>query len=164
MEVGSPGSVKGAYAIWLRTLEIAERTLQYEQVLYGNLSVPPLFVELVVLAAARFWTADELWAVHRDRASDLGLGADLIAAIAEQRMPSGASADEALVYAFAGELLTQGRVHDDTFAPSVSRFGYQTVVELVGVAGFYSMVALTLNAFETLPAHGRTSLPRFPRA
>jgi 4-carboxymuconolactone decarboxylase len=49
-----------------------------------------------------------------------------------------------------------------TFAPSVSRFGYQTVIELVGVAGFYSMVALTLNAFEAMPARGRTSLPRFP--
>ena len=62
---------KGAYATWLRTPEIAERALQYEQVLYGNLSVPPSFVELVVLVVARFWTADELWGVHRDR--DAGL-------------------------------------------------------------------------------------------
>jgi alkylhydroperoxidase family enzyme len=55
-------------------------------------------------------------------------------------------------------------LHDDIFAQSVSRFGYQMVVELVGVAGFYSMVALTLNAFEALPARGRTTLPRFPRS
>jgi 4-carboxymuconolactone decarboxylase len=130
LEGGSPGSVQGAYATWLRTPEIAGRALQYEQVLYGNLSVPQSFVELVVLVVARFWTADELWAVHRDRGADAGLGADLIAAIAEHRMPSGASADQALVQAFASELLTQGRVHDDTFAQSVSRFGYQMVVEL----------------------------------
>jgi 4-carboxymuconolactone decarboxylase len=77
-------------------------------------------------------------------------------------MPSFASEDEAIVHAFAGGLLAQGRVHDDTFEQSVSRFGYQTVIELVGVAGFYSMVALTLNAFESIPARGRTSLPRFP--
>ena len=76
---------------------------------------------------------------------DAGLSADLIAAIAEQHTPRGASADEALVHAFASELLTQGRVGDDTFALAVARFGYQTVVELVGVAGFYSMVALTLQ-------------------
>jgi 4-carboxymuconolactone decarboxylase len=164
LEGGSPGSVKGAYATWLRTPEIAERALQYEQVLYGNLSVPPSFVELVVLVVARFWTADELWAVHRDRGADAGLGADLIVAIAEHRMPCGASADHALVQAFASALLTQGRIHDDIFVQSVSRFGYQMVVELVGVAGFYSMVALTLNAFEALPARGHTTLPRFPRS
>jgi len=164
LEGGSPGRVKGAYATWLRTPEIAEHVLQYEQVLYGNLSVPPSFVELVVLVVARFWTADELWAVHRDRGADAGLGADLMAAVAEHRRPRGTSADHALVQAFASALLTQRRMHDDILAQSVSRFGYQRVVELVGVAGFYSIVALTLNAFEALPARGRTALPRFPRS
>ena len=77
LEVGSPGRVHGAYAIWLRTPAIAERALQYEQVLYGNLAVPLLFRELVVLVAARFWTADALWTEHRDRALDAGLSADL---------------------------------------------------------------------------------------
>ena len=45
--------VTGAYAIWLRTPEIAERAFQYEQVLYGNLAVPLPFIELVVLVAVR---------------------------------------------------------------------------------------------------------------
>jgi len=154
LEVGSPGSVKGAYTIWLRMPEIAERALQYEQVLYSNLAVSLPFIELVVLVAARFWTADALWTEHRDRALDAGLSADLIAAITEHRTPRGTSADEALVHAFASALLTQGRVGDDTFALAVARFGYRTVVELVGVAGFYSMVALTLNAFAATPARG----------
>jgi 4-carboxymuconolactone decarboxylase len=61
---GSPGSVTGAYAIWWRTPEVAERALQYEQVLYDNLAVPLPFRELVVLVAARFWTADTLWTEH----------------------------------------------------------------------------------------------------
>jgi 4-carboxymuconolactone decarboxylase len=154
LEVGSPGSVIGAYAIWRRTPAIAERALQYEQVLYSNLAVPLPFIELVVLVAARFWTSDALWTGHRDWALDAGLSADLIAAIAEQHTPRGASADEALVQAFASELLTQGRVGDDTFALAVARFGYRTVVELVGVAGFYSMVALTCNALAAPPARG----------
>lgn len=154
LEVGSPGSVKGAYAIWLRTPEIAERALQYEQVLYSNLAVPLPLIELVVLVAARFWTSDALWTGYRDWALDAGLSVDLIAAIAEQHTPRGASADEALVQAFASELLTQGRVGDDTFVLAVARFGYRTVVELVGVAGFYSMVALTCNALTAPPARG----------
>ena len=151
---GSPGSVTDASAIWRRTPAIAEHALQYEQVLYDNLAVPLPFRELVVLVTVRFWTADTLWTEHQDRALDAGLSADLIAAVAEHRTPPGASADEALVHAFASELLTQRRVDDDTFALVVARFGYQTVVELVGVAGFYSMVALTCNAFAAPPARG----------
>jgi hypothetical protein len=38
--------------------------------------------------------------------------------------------------------------------------GYQRVIELVAVVGFYSMVALTLNAFESTPARDQHALPR----
>jgi len=161
LERGNPVRVKGAYAIWLRTTEIAERTLHYEQTLHRNLSVPQPLIALAVLVAARFWTADELWAVYRELASDAGIGADVISAIAENRIPSFASEDETIVHAFANQLLAQGRVSDDTFTLSVTRFGYQMVIELVGVTGFYSLMALTLNAFESAPARAQMSLPRF---
>lgn len=161
LEMGSPLRVKSAYAIWLRTTEIAERALHYEQTLQRNLSLPQSLIALAVLVAARFWTADDLWAVYRELASDAGIGADVISAIAENRMPSFASEDESIVHAFANQLLAQGRVSDDTFNLSVTRFGYQMVIELVGVTGFYSLVALTLNAFESTSAHAQMSLPRF---
>jgi 4-carboxymuconolactone decarboxylase len=65
-------------------------------------------------------------------ASDAGIGAEVISAITENRMPSFASEDESITYAFANELLAQGRVSDDTFNRSVARFGYQMVIEIVG--------------------------------
>ena len=58
-------------------------------------------------------------------------------------MPSFASEDESIIHSFANQLLAQGRVSDDTFHLSVTRFGYQMVIEIVGVTGFYSLVALT---------------------
>jgi len=110
---------------------------------------------------ARFWTTDELWAVYHALALNFGVGADVISAIAEIRVPSFASEDETIVHAFASQLLVQGRVSDDIFNLAVKRFGYQMVIELVGVTGFYSLVALTLNAFEASPAHAQLSLSRF---
>ena len=161
LETGSPARVKGAYAIWLRTPEIAERAMRYEQTLHESLSLPASFIALPVLVAARFWAADGLWAVSRELASDAGIDAEVISAIAENRRPSFASEDESIVYAFATQLLAQGRVSDDVFNRSAARFGYQMVVELVGVTGFYSLAALTLNAFEATSANESMSLPRF---
>jgi 4-carboxymuconolactone decarboxylase len=160
LEMGSPVRVKGAYAIWLRTTEIAECMWHYEQTLHRHLALPQPLIALAVLVAARFWTANDLWAVYYALASDVGLGADVISAIAENRMPSFASEDETIVHAFASQLLAQGRVSDETFNRSVTRLGYQMVVELVGVTGFYSLVALTLNAFESAPARAHMLLPR----
>jgi 4-carboxymuconolactone decarboxylase len=160
LEVESPGRVRGVYAIWLRRPEIADRAFQYEQVLHGTLSIPKSLLELAVLVTARFWTADELWAAHRGLAADTGIEAAVIAAIADNRVPRCSGEDEAVVHAFANELLTQGRVTDNTLAQSVRRFGYQRVIELVAVVGFYSMVALTLNAFESTPARDQKTLPR----
>jgi 4-carboxymuconolactone decarboxylase len=160
LEMESPGRVKDVYAIWLRKPEIADRAFQYEQVLYGKLSMSKPLIELAVLVTARFWTADELWAVHRGLAADAGIEAAVIAAIAENRLPRFSSEDEAIAHVFANELITQGRVTDDTFAQSVRRFGYQGVIELVAVVGFYSMVALTLNAFEATPARDQNALSR----
>ena len=161
VKMASPVRVKGAYAIWLRTTEIAERALHYEQTLHTKLSLPQPLIALAVLVAARFWTADDLWDVYRKLASNAGIGADVISAIAKNRGPSFASEDETIVHAFASQLLAQGRVSDDTFNRSVTRFGYQMVIELVGVTGFYSWVALTLNAFESASAQAQQSLARF---
>ena len=160
LEMGGPVHVKGAYAIWLRTTEIAEHAWRYEQTLHRNLSLSQSLIALAVLVAARFWTADDLWAVYRELASDVGIGAEVISAIAENRMPSFANEDESIIHAFANELLAQGRVSDDTFNLLVTRLGYQMVIELVGVTGFYSLVALTLNAFESTSARAKMLLPR----
>ena len=72
--------------------------------------------------------------------------------------PSFADADDALIYAFATELYDAKRVSDATYAKTVERFGHEVVINLVGLLGYYALVAMTLNVFG-MRAQGQDSLP-----
>jgi 4-carboxymuconolactone decarboxylase len=72
--------------------------------------------------------------------------------------------DEALLYDFCQELHTRRSVSDDTYARAVSAFGEQGVMDVVGLSGYYTMLAMVLNTARTpLPAGRQPELPLFPR-
>ena len=49
---------------------------------------------------------------------------------------------------YAGELNRHNSVSDATYAQALERLGERTVVELTALVGYYTMVAMTLNAHE----------------
>ena len=53
--------------------------------------------------------------------------------------------DEAVVYDFCHELLETRQVSDATFKAAVDKFGERGVVDLMGVMGYYHLVAMALN-------------------
>jgi 4-carboxymuconolactone decarboxylase len=63
-----------------------------------------------------------------------------------------------LIHDFASELYDTQRVSDATYAKAVERFGHQVVINLVGLLGYYALVAMTLNVFD-MRAAGQDSLP-----
>ena len=115
--------------------------------------------ELAILVVARRWSAHYEWATHAVEAARAGLPDDVIAAIAARRTPALAEGVEQAVYDVAAELVADGVVADATFARADAAVGRQGLVELVGLVGYYTMVAMTLNAFEVpVPADA----PRLP--
>ena len=68
--------------------------------------------------------------------------------------------DDALIFDFATQLYETKRVADSMYENAVTRFGHVKVVNLVGLLGYYAMVAMTLNIFG-MRAEGQTELP-FP--
>jgi 4-carboxymuconolactone decarboxylase len=59
-------------------------------------------------------------------------------------------------------LLRDGRVDDETYASASQLLGTPGVVDLVGLVGYYCLIALTLNAHEVavpadaeIPWHGQ---------
>jgi 4-carboxymuconolactone decarboxylase len=82
-----------------------------------------------------------------------GVDPAIIEAIAKRREPNFPDPKAKLVNDYAKTLLATGRVPDALYAAAVEVLDEQGVVELVGILGYYSLVALTLNAFEIeLPA------------
>ena len=118
--------------------------------------------ELVILLTARRWTQDYEWYVHAPIAASAGIGADVIAAIRDGRRPARLSEDEAIVYDFTTELQDTRRVSDSTFARADARFGKPGVVDLAAISGYYTFLAMELNAARyPIPKDG-TPLPRLP--
>ncbi|MGU3465997.1 carboxymuconolactone decarboxylase family protein [Methylobacterium sp. C33D] len=118
--------------------------------------------ELVILMTARRWTQDYEWYVHAPIAEKAGISADIIAAIRDGRRPARMSDDETLVYEFTAELQDTKRVSDATFARAEARFGKPGVVDLAAISGYYTFLAMELNAARyPIPADGKP-LPRMP--
>ena len=68
------------------------------------------------------------------------------------------TAEQAIVYDFATELNQQRQVSDATFARAEKQFGKQGVVDLAGICGYYTLLAMELNMAQypvpALPAGG----------
>ena len=64
------------------------------------------------------------------------------------------------MFEFSSTLLEQHGVPDPIYRAAVAALGEQATVELIGVLGYYTLVAMTLNTFEIEPpANGVTPLP-----
>ena len=121
--------------------------------------------ELAILVTAREWTQDYEWYVHYPIALKAGIKKELADSIALGRTPVGMSEDEALVYQFAWELNRNKRVTDEACARVEARFGKQGAVDLAGICGYYTFLAMELNMARYPVPGGGKLLPRLgPRS
>jgi 4-carboxymuconolactone decarboxylase len=119
--------------------------------------------ELVILLVAREWTQDYEWHVHHPIALQAGIKPAIADAIAQGRRPQGMSDDEDIVYEFSMELQRSKRVSDATYARAEKRFGKQGVIDLTGVIGYYTLLAMEMNMAQYEPPKGYKPLQRFPK-
>ena len=127
-------------------------------------SIGTTLSELAILVTAREWTQDYEWYVHQPIAVKAGIRQEICDAIADGRRPGGMREDEEIVYDFAIELLRNKRVSDRTFDRADKRFGKKGVVDLTGIVGYYTFLAMQLNAAQYVPPAAAKQLPRFPEA
>ena len=101
------------------------------------------------LVGSRALDAPYEWAAWVNWALEAGVAQDTVDAIREGRTPHNLTAEEALIADFCTQLITGNhRVSDTTFKAALDRFGAQGLVELVVTLGYFTMIALPLNAFE----------------
>jgi 4-carboxymuconolactone decarboxylase len=141
--------VFGPFAVMLRSPEVMLRASAMGDYMRYRTVLPPRLNELVILITARHWTQQFEWHVHQPAALKAGLPADLVNAVAEGRRPDGMAEEEAIVHDFAIELLRSQNVSDAVYARAVTRFGEQGVIDMVGVAGYYSFLSMMMNTART---------------
>ena len=155
---GPRGGLAGPFAAWLRSPELADRFQRVGEYVRFHSSIPHRLNELAILVTARAWRAQFEWWAHYQIALKAGLDRRIADTIAEGRRPEGMSEDERVVYEFCTELQRDREVSDATFAAAKARFGEQGVVDLVGVTGYYTAVAMTLNV-SRVPVPEGTDVP-----
>jgi 4-carboxymuconolactone decarboxylase len=118
--------------------------------------------EFIILLTAREWASDYEWYVHHPIALKAGLKPEIADAIAQGRRPDGMSEEEDAVYSFVTEIMRNKRVSDASYERIVKLFGEKGVIDITGVVGFYTTLAMVMNTTRhELPQDGKR-LPRFP--
>ena len=132
---------------------------------YLNKSVlGPHLTEFAILFGARRWTNNWEWNAHAPAAATAGVKPEVIAALAEGRRPDGMSEDEAIVYELCAELQSNQSVSDPTYARALAKFGEPGVVEIASIQGYYTYLAMVMNAARVgVQPNTKPPLERFPR-
>jgi 4-carboxymuconolactone decarboxylase len=145
---GIRGRVPAPMIAWIRNPELAARGQTLGELLRYRTSLEPRLSELAILVCARHWTSHHEWTAHRREGLKAGMDPAVIAAIAARRRPALRDAPEQAVYDVSATLLATGRVPGPLYGRGLEALGERGMVELVGILGYYCLVALTLNAFE----------------
>ena len=100
------------------------------------------------MVIGRHWSAQVEWWVHAEEASKTGISKDIIEAIKHGEPPPFQKAEDIAVYEFTRQTLLNGKPDDQTYKKIVDLWGAKAVMELSAIIGYYTLVALTLNAHD----------------
>ena len=142
------GSMAGPFRVWLYSPEFTRRATQLGEFLRYHTSLPPRLSELVILITARLQKSEVEWAIHEPLARKAGLPANIIEALRNDSAPIFASDEERVIYCYCEQLHRTHRVSEETLHQLIETLGRKAAVEATGLCGYYTMVAMTLNAFD----------------
>jgi 4-carboxymuconolactone decarboxylase len=102
---------------------------------------------LAAMTVAREFDALYVWGAQTGAARKLGVPESTITAIREKHT-RGVPAEDAQIIDFTRTLIHKHRVGDAMFKAFVARFGNEQFIELTGSIGYYTLLAMTVNACE----------------
>jgi 4-carboxymuconolactone decarboxylase len=144
---GPRGKVQGPLMAALHKPDLADKWQHFGAALRYGTSLPPRLSELAILVTAQAWACQLEWHLHEGYARGAGLEQAIIDSVKAGVRPQ-ADAAALDVYDYCDELQRLKRVSEDVYQRALARLGTIGVVELTALSGYYTMVAMTLNAHE----------------
>ena len=161
---GPRGALYGPFVPLIRSPELMDRAQRMGEYLRYKSAIGTKLSELVILITARKWTQQVEWAIHEPIAIKSGIKGEIVSAIADGRYPTGMNMDEQIVYDFCTELHVNKSVADATYERAVKRFGEQGVMDMLGINGYYTFLAMIMNGTRTAVPDGKPALLKaFPK-
>jgi 4-carboxymuconolactone decarboxylase len=146
---GPRGALYGPFVPLLRSPELMGYAQRLGEYLRYRSAIGVRLSELAILVTAREWDQQVEWAIHAPIARQVGVPPDVIDAIARRERPQAMLVDESVVVDFCTELQRTRRVSDRVYADALALFGEQGVVDLMGVNGYYTFLAMVMNTART---------------
>ncbi|WP_145006691.1 carboxymuconolactone decarboxylase family protein [Pseudomonas oryzihabitans] len=144
---GPRGNLDGPFLAWIHSPALADHAQRLGAFCRYGTRLDLRLTELAILTTAAWWRSQAEWQIHEPIARSAGLADAVIEALRQCAAPQFESAEEACVHAIGMALYDTRRVPDDLYRQGVALFGEAGMVELIGVYGYYTLVAMTLNAF-----------------
>ena len=110
--------------------------------------LPQKIQEMAMILTAREKDCQYIWFAHAARAREQGISDAFVDALRDKKPLPKLPDDEQIVVDYATELFTTNRVSQGTFKAALDHFGAQLLTELTTMMGYYSLLALNVNAFE----------------
>jgi 4-carboxymuconolactone decarboxylase len=156
--------ISGPFVPLLRSPEVMTRARAMGDYLRFRSSLPPRLSEFVILLTARRWTQQYEWNAHAPLAVKGGLKETIVKAVAEGRRPDGMAEDETIVFSLFDEIQKNQSVSDATYAKAVKAIGEQGIIDVMGITGYYTLLAMVMNTARTpLPDGAKPQLPPLTR-
>jgi len=155
---GPRGGVAEPFRVLLQSPELADRVQNLGAFVRYATSLPPRLSELAILVTARRWSSPYEWHHHVREGLAGGVPAAEIEAIGRNERPDFDDDEAEALYDFVTELQDTQAVSDAAFARAKAAFGLQGIVDLIGILGHYTLMAMVLNVFEVAEPEG-TKIP-----
>jgi 4-carboxymuconolactone decarboxylase len=149
----SRGAIQGPFTMFLHSPELAGRVAHLGAFVRFEGSLDMRVRVLAAMTVAREFEAVYVWGAQTGGARRLGVPEATIAAI-RGNQSAGMPREDAEILDFTRQLLRRHRVDQASADALRKRFGDEGFIELTGAIGYYSMLAMTVNACELEAAPG----------
>jgi 4-carboxymuconolactone decarboxylase len=149
MIAGPRGAILAPFVPLLRSPELTGHVQRLGAYLRYRSAIGVRLTELAILVTASEWQQAVEWAIHAPIAEREGIAPATVAALARRERPVAMADDEAAVYDVCVELHREHRIDDATWARAIALFGEAGVVDLIGVNGYYALLAMVMNGART---------------
>ena len=142
------GGLAGPFNAWVHRPDLGIVVQRLGERLRFHGTLPGAAREIAILTAGAKWMAEYEWWAHCKVGRREGVSDETIDALHRGERPRLSDPVEQAAYDFTFALLGTGRVDSGLYETARAHLGDGGLVELVTLAGYYTLVSFTLNAFE----------------
>jgi len=151
--VASRGAVQGPFSVLLHCPRLAGHVARLGAYVRFEGKLDRRVRVLAAMTVARELDSLYVWGAQTGEARKQAVPESTIAAIRDKQT-RGLPPEDAQIVEFARDLVRKNRVGDAAAGALLERFGEEQFIELAGTVGYYSMLAMAVNACELEAAPG----------